>query len=177
MKLLKLIDRTAFLVTVVAGAVAAVAGGFNWTRTAVVAGCIAVIAPIVNRVTNARQQKAMGPRSLSTKQHQQLIESLRAVPTFELWVAHNRQEAEPSQYHKQLFDALTEAGLKTKWYGGMNNTTVGIEISGTPSPEKTHLMNAFTAAHIPFLPIEFTDAAGQHWGLTVWIGSNPGTFV
>lgn len=178
MNLLKIIDRAAFSITVAAGAVAAMAGGFNWPRTAVVAGCIAVIAPIVNRMTTARQQTVLldqlGPRSLSTKQRERLIGSLRTGAPFQLWVAHNRQEAEPSHFHKQIFDAFKEAGLNTQWFGGMTNTTVGIEISGDPSAEKTRLMDAFTAANIPFLPIEFTDSGGKNWGLAVWIGVNPG---
>lgn len=178
MNLLKIIDRAAFSVTVCAGAVAAIAGGFNWTRIAVVAGCIAVIAPIVNRIATAGQQKALldqlGPRSLSSGQRERLIRSLRLGAPFQLWVAHNRNEAEPSHFHKQFFDAFNEAGLSAQWFGGMTNTTVGIEISGPPSAEKTRLMEAFNVASIPFLAIEFTDPGGKNWCLAVWIGVNPG---
>lgn len=178
MKVLTAVDLVAFCITIAAGILAALAGGLGLTRTAVAAGCIAVVAPIVNRIATTSQQKALlrqlGPRSLSSGQRRQLVELLRVGPSFELWVAHNRHEAEPTQFQKQISDALSEAGLKTKYFGGMNNSTVGVEISGDTSPEKTRLMNAFAGARIPFLEIRFTDRQGQHWGLGVWIGSNPG---
>ncbi|WP_445145080.1 hypothetical protein [Dyella sp. Tek66A03] len=178
MNLLKIVDRTAFSVSVIAGITAAMASGLGWTKTAVAAGCITVIAPIINRIATARQQrvllKQLGPRSLTSKQRLRLIESLRLGASFHLVVAHNRHEAEPSNFHKQIFDALSEAGLQTNWFGGMTNTTVGVEISGIPSAEKTRLMAAFVAAEIPFLPIEFTDAGADKRGIEVWIGVNPG---
>ena len=177
MKWLVRLDVGAFVLSVAAGSTAAVAGWRHWSGLALFAGCVAVIAPIVNRVIAGRQQKALlellGPRRLSAEQRRRLISSLKAGPTFSVWVAHNRREAEPSQLHNQIYQALAEAGLQAKWFGGMNNATVGIEISGPPSPDKTRLMDAFTAAAIPFLPIEFSDPSGEHWGLAIWIGSNP----
>jgi hypothetical protein len=173
MKMIRFVDRAAFYVTVAAGTVGAIAGAYNWSRAAIAAGCIAGLAPIVNRITAAREQKMKGPRSISPKQRERLIKRLRNSPLFKVWVCHNREESEPSQFHEQISDALKEAGLDVHWFGGMNNKTVGIEIAGSVSPEKTLLMAAFTAAGIPFLEVEFTDDQGKFWGLSVWIGSNP----
>lgn len=61
----KFLDKLAFIVSVSSGAVAAIAGGCSWTQTAVVAGCIAVVTPILNRWTSGRL--AFAPRMLSTR--------------------------------------------------------------------------------------------------------------
>jgi hypothetical protein len=172
MKLLNFVDRTAFYVTVTAGTVGALAGAYNWSNTAIAAGCVAAIAPILNRLTAAQEQKARGPRALSMKQRQQLSKMLHGS-TFKVWVCHNRHEAEPSKFHAQLFEALKETGLDTQYFGGITNSTDGIEIAGQPSPEKSLLMKAFRAAGIPFQEVVFTDDHGNHWGLSVWIGTNP----
>lgn len=173
MKLLKFVDRGAFYVTVAAGALGAVAGARNWTNAAVAAGCVAAIAPILNRFAAAREQKMRGPRSLSAKQHQQLLDVLQGC-AFKVWVCHNRHEGEPSKFHAQLFETLKQAGLDPQWFGGMTNSTVGIEIAGVPSPDKSLLMQAFWKAGIPFQEVEFTDDPANHWGLSIWIGTNPG---
>lgn len=177
MKSLRLIDVGAFTVSIIAGSVAAIAGGAGWTSTAVVSGCIAALSPIVNRVVTSRQHadllSQLGPRKLSPRQRAILVERLRAGSSFKVWVAHNRLEAEPSQFHKQIADTLTAAGLDVEWFGGMNNSSVGIEIAGTPSPEKTRLLEAFSLAKIPFRVIEFSDPGGQYFGLSIWIGSKP----
>jgi hypothetical protein len=171
MKLVKFVDGTAFYVTVAAGTVGALAGAYNWTNAAVAAGCVAAIAPILNRITATREEKTRGPRSVSEKQRKLLVETLLGC-SFKVWVCHNRHEAEPSEFHAQLFQVLKEAGLDPQWYGGMNNKTVGVEIGGEPSTEKSMLMHAFRKASIPFVEVEFTDDPG-HWGLSIWIGSNP----
>jgi len=172
MRLLNFVDRTAFYVTVAAGTVGAVAGAYNWSNAAVAAGCVAAIAPILNRITAAREQKMRGPRGLSNKQRQQILTVLQGC-TFKIWVCHNRHEAEPSKFHAQLFETLKEAGLDAHWFGGMTNSTVGIEIGGKPSSDKSKLMQAFQKASIPFQEIEFMDDPGNTWGLSVWIGTNP----
>jgi hypothetical protein len=172
MKLLNFVDRSAFYVTVAAGTVGALAGAYNWSNTAVAAGCVAAIAPILNRVTAAREQKMRGPRSLSDKQRQQLLGALQGC-SFKVWVCHNMEEAEPSAFHAQLFEMLKQAGLDPQWFGGMTNKTVGVEIAGEPSPDKAVLMQAFRKADIPFQEVAFTDDHGKSWGLSVWIGTNP----
>lgn len=172
MKLLKFVDRIAFYITVAAGAFGAVAGARNWTNAAVTAGCVAAIAPILNRVTAAWDNKLRGPRSLSNKQRLRLTQVLQGC-SFKVWVCHNRHEAEPSEFHSQLFEALKEAGLDAQWFGGMTNSTVGIEIGGVPSPDKAVLMQAFRTAGIPFLNVQFSDDPTNHWGLSIWIGTNP----
>jgi len=171
MKLLNFVDRTAFYVTVAAGTAGAVAGAYNWSNTAVAAGCIAAITPILNRITAAREQK-MRSRVLSDKQREQLLKELQGC-VFKVWVCHNREEAEPSAFHAQLFEVLKQVGLDPQWFGGMTNKTVGIEIGGEPSPEKSVLMQAFRKAGIPFQEVEFTDDQGKLWGLSIWIGTNP----
>lgn len=172
MKLLNFVDRTAFYVAVAAGTAGAVAGAYNWSKTAVAAGCVAAIAPILNRLTAAREQKLRGPRSLSSRQRLQLLKTLQGS-AFKVWVCHNRHEAEPAKFHSQLFEILKEAGLDAQWFGGMTNNTVGVEIAGVPSPDKSILMQAFHQAGIPFLEVQFTDDPTNHWGLSIWIGTNP----
>jgi hypothetical protein len=172
MKLLNFVDRTAFYMTVAAGTVGALAGAYNWSNTAVAAGCVAAIAPILNRITAAREQKMRGPRGLLGKQREQLLKVLQGC-SFKVWVCHNRQEAEPSEFHAQLFQVLKQSGLDPHWFGGMTNKTMGIEIAGEPSADKSVLMQAFRNAGIPFQEVEFTDDPGKFWGLSVWIGTNP----
>jgi hypothetical protein len=172
MRLLSFLDRTAFYVTVAAGTVGAVAGVYNWSNTAVAAGCVAAIAPILNRITATREQKMRGPRVLSEKQREQLLIALRDC-AFKVWACHNRHEAEPSNFHAQIFETLKQAGLDAQWFGGMTNSTVGVEIGGQPSPDKTKLMQAFRKAGIPFQEVVFHDDHGNRWGLSVWIGTNP----
>nr|WP_315525796.1 hypothetical protein [uncultured Achromobacter sp.] len=178
LNLLTTLDRMTFVASVAAGIIAAVAGATGWTATAVIAGCVAAVAPIANRLAAAKQHQKLladiGPRTLLEHQRKRLVEFLQSGPSFDVWIAHNRREGEPASYHAQIFDAFKAAGFDPKWFGGMTNTTIGIEISGAPSDEKARLMGAFTAAGIPFLPIVFTDKEGERWKLAVWIGSNPG---
>ena len=161
MSLAKFVDRFAFAISVTSGVVAAFAGGHGWTRTAVASGCLAAIAPIVNRWTGARLTFA--PRALSNRQSAILKTALREGPRFSIWLNHNRMEGEPAAFHAQLHEALKDAGLDVKWFGGLNNSTTGIEISGPDIPEKARIMKAFKAAEIKFTNIIYTDApATEH---------------
>ena len=171
MKIVKFVDRTAFYVTVAAGTVGAVAGAYNWTGAAVAAGCVAAIAPILNRITAAHEEKIRGPRSLSEKQRQQLLSVLQGC-SFKVWVCHNMEEAEPAAFHAQLSETLQQAGLEPKFFGGMTNKSVGIGIAGDPSPDKSILMEAFRKASIPFQEIYVSDDPQNFWGLSIWIGTN-----
>lgn len=175
MTLAKFVDRFAFAISVVSGVVAAFAGGYGWTRTAVASGCLAAIAPIVNRWASGRLTFA--PRALSKRQSEILKKALREGPRFSIWLNHNRMEGEPAAFHAQLHQALNDAGLDVKWFGGLNNATTGIEISGPEILEKARLMKAFKAAKIKFTNVVYTDApATEHSplnsvGVCVSIGS------
>jgi len=172
MKFVKFIDRGAFYLTVAAGTAGAIAGAYGRTDIAVAGCCVAAIAPIFNRVVAVREQRARGPRALSGKQRISLQKALQGA-SFKVWVCHNRDEAEPAKFHSEMVDALKASGLDPQWFGGMTNRTIGLEIAGNPSPEKSILMKAFRAAGIPFQDVHFTDDSGGHWGLSIWIGSNP----
>lgn len=177
MKLWKVIDRVAFLATVFAGTLAAFAGGYGWAITAVVAGCIAAVGPIVNRIAaarlNRRLMSQLEARSLTPKQREHLVEALQGQPRMSIWVCHNRHEAEPSAFQRQVSEALEAAGHEAKYFGGMTNAQAGIEISGDPTPEKQLLMTALARAGIPFTNIVLTDDRSGHWGLAIWIGTKP----
>lgn len=161
MSAVKFLDKLAFIVSVSSGAVAAVAGGYSWTWTAVAAGCIAAVTPIVNRWTSGRL--AFAPRMLSTRQVAALQTELRKGPSFSLWLNHIRQEGEPAAFHAQLCDAMTAAGLDVKWFGGLTNSITGIEVGGPDIPEKARIMNALKSAKIKFTNVQYTDAsASEH---------------
>lgn len=161
MSFAKFVDKFAFTISVTSGVVAALAGGYGWIRTAVVAGCLAAIAPIVNRWTSARL--AFAPRVLSDLQCAVLKAELSKGPSFSIWLNHNRQEGEPAAFHEQLNAALKDAGLDVKWYGGLTNATTGIEIGGPDIPEKARIMKAFRTAKIKFTNVTYTDApASEH---------------
>ncbi|MDE1006524.1 MAG: hypothetical protein OSB38_12745 [Paraburkholderia fungorum] len=161
MSTVKFLDKLAFIVSVSSGAVAAVAGGYSWTRTAVAAGCIAAVTPIINRWTSGRL--AFAPRMLSTRQVAALQTELRKGPSFSLWLNHNRQEGEPAAFHAQLYDVMKAAGLDVKWFGGLTNSITGIEVSGPDISEKVRIMNALKSAKIKFTNVQYTDApASEH---------------
>lgn len=90
-----------------------------------------------------------------------------------IWVCHNRHEAEPSAFQKQISEAIEAAGHEARYFGGMSNAQVGIEVSGEPTPEKQLLMVALAHAGIPFTNIILTDDVSGIWGLAIWIGTKP----
>lgn len=119
MSAIRFFDRVAFATTVVSASVSAAAGGYGWTELAVISGCIAALAPIVNRIASNRALAPLQARALTTKQIKKIAEKLREGSPFKVWVAHNRLEAEPSAYHAQFCEALKAGGLDITWFGGM----------------------------------------------------------
>ncbi len=171
MNAIKFFDRVAFTTTVVSASVAAAAGAYGWTKTAVVSGCIAAIAPIVNRIASNRALTPLQARALTPKQCQKIAKELREGPPFKVWIAHNRHEAEPAAYHAQLCEALKAGGADITWFGGMTNTTIGVELSGPETPDKQRLMSALDAAGVKYQPVVFTDdPQSERHGIALWIG-------
>ena len=168
---LKILDGLAFLVTVVSALVSVLAGAMECPKTAIVFACIAAIAPIINRVANNQLLAPLQARKLTQKQNQIIINKLLEGSSFKVWVAHNRHEAEPAAYHKQFCEALEAGGLEITWFGGMTNTTVGIELSGPESAEKQRLISALDAAGVKYQNVYFSDDPQclQH-GIALWIG-------
>ena len=196
-------ERAAFFASVTAGAVAAVAGGLGWPATAIVAGCLAALLPVVGRIAanklarvaaaeansliegaDSRAADAfnrleelrrnLAPRRLSIEQARTIANAVAAGPSFRVQVAHNRHEAEPAAFHAQMVDALKAGGLEVVWFGGMTNATAGIEVSGSNGAEKLLLMSALHAAQVAFTPVHFTDDPEGKRGVELWIGSHPG---
>ncbi len=164
-------DRVAFAASVVSASVSAAAGGYGWTKTAVVSGCIAALAPIVNRIASNRAVASIKPRVLKPKQCREIAETLREGPPFKVWVAHNRQEAEPAAYHAQFCEALKAGGLDITWFGGMTNTTVGVEVSGPETPEKRRLMSALDAASVKYQAVVLIDdPESKRHRIALWVG-------
>lgn len=171
MSAIQILDRVAFVTAVVSAAVSAAAGGYGYTKTAVISGCIAAVAPIVNRIASNRAMEPLQARMLTPKQRSLIAEKLRDGPPFKVWVAHNRHEAEPAAYHAQLFETLKAGGLDTTWFGGMTNTTIGVELSGPETPDKQRLMSALDAAGVKYQPVVFTDdPQSERHGIALWIG-------
>jgi len=73
---------------------------------------------------------------MTAKQQTRIADELKAGPSFEVWVCHNRQEAEPAAFHALMCEALKKGGLDVQWFGGMTNSTVGVEIAGPDGPVK-----------------------------------------
>ena len=171
MNAIQLLDRLAFSVAVVSASIAAAAGGYGWTKTAVISGCIAAIAPIVNRIASNRALAPLQPRIITPKQYETISAALKEGAPFKVWVAHNRHEAEPSAYHAQVCEALKAGGIDTAWFGGMTNSTVGVELSGPEGLDKQRLMIALSAAGVKYQPVIFTDdPQNERHGVALWIG-------
>lgn len=197
------VERVSFVVAVVSGIVGAVAGGSGWPITAVVAGCLAAAAPIAGRYASQRlARKAeleadaeiavayakadaalaelqatrdkLRPRQISQDQAEAFIRVLAGAEPFELVVACNRHEAEPSALHHQVTALFQHCGHKVGYYGGMTNSTVGIEVNGDTSPQKTLVMAALTAAGLSFVEYPRYKDEGMFGGICVWIGVHPG---
>jgi hypothetical protein len=172
MNAIQLLDRIAFGITVVSALVSAAAGAYGWTNVAVISACIAAVAPIVNRIASNRAVAPLQARSLTQKQRAKIAEVLRQGIPFKVWVAHNRHEAEPAAYHAQFCEALKEGGLDITWFGGMSNSTIGVEVSGPETPDKQRLMKALDTAGVRYQPVGFSDdpECNQH-GVAIWIGT------
>jgi hypothetical protein len=171
MTAIQIFDRAAFATTVVSASVSAAAGGYGYTKMAVISGCLAALAPIVNRIASNRALAPLQARALTLKQRQKIAEKLHEGPPFKVWVAHNREEAEPAAYHAQFCEALKEGGMDITWFGGMTNTTIGIELSGPETPDKQRLMSALGAAGVKYQPVVFTDdPQSERHGIALWIG-------
>lgn len=197
------VDRSSFGVTVAAGLVAAFAGGYGWTDTAIISGIVAASAPIVGRIAtnrlaaaedlrtseaiasaNERAEAAvsalqetrtrLAPRQLSAEQSATIASTLNSHEPFKVTIAHNRHEAEPGAFHAQMIEAFKAGGIEVSWFGGMTNSTVGIEVSGPDSPQKAAVMGALSAAGIDFLPVECSDDPEGRRGVEIWIGVHPG---
>lgn len=167
----KAMETASFFVSVIAGASSAVAGWQGWTITSVITGCLAAIAPIAGRFATNRLS---GPRRLTVGQFETLKRELRKGAPFKIWVAHNRHEAEPRAFHADMVKALKASGLEAQWFGGMTNSTVGIEVSGPEGPEKDRIFSALKLAGIPYQPIVFTDQGGPFTEeVAIWIGTHP----
>lgn len=171
MSTIQFLDRVAFATTVVSASVSAAAGGYGWTKTAVICGCIAAIAPIVNRIASNRALVPLSARTLTLGQHKKIAAKLSEGASFKVWVAHNRFEAEPAAYHAKLCAALKDGGLDITWFGGMTNTTIGLELSGPETADKQRLMSALDAAGVRYQPVFFTDDPNsERHGVALWVG-------
>ena len=199
----KHVERWSFVLSVISGIVAAVAGGSGWAVTSIVAGCLAAAAPIAGRyasgalakaaeaaanakIAAAEQQATVAsaelnalqlkllPRKLTEEQINSIVADLKTIAPFRIGVAHNRHEAEPKIIHEQLCSALKAGGMEISWFGGMTNTTVGIEISGPPNQDKHNIMAIFAKAGVKFLDVTFSDDPEGKRGVEIWVGVHPG---
>jgi hypothetical protein len=171
MNAIQLLDRIAFGTTVVSALVSAAAGVYGWTNVAVISACIAAVAPIANRIASNRAMAPLQARSLTQRQRDKIVKVLRQGTPFKVWIAHNRNEAEPAAYHAQFCEALKESGLDITWFGGMSNSTIGVEVSGPETPDKQQLIKALDAAGVKYQSVVFSDdpQCRQH-GVAIWIG-------
>ena len=96
-------------------------------------------------------------RSLTQRLRDKIVEVLRQGTPFKVWIAHNRHEVEPAAYHAQFCEALKEGGLDITWFGGMSNSTIGVEVTGPETPDKQRLMKALDAAGVRYQPVVFRD--------------------
>lgn len=196
------IERSAFAISVLAGLVAAIAGGTGAIEIAIAAGCISASAPIAGRVVSkqlersaakdfegkiasaelrasvaqaelAALQARLEPRRITEKQAHLLCTALSGAEVFPIGVNHNRHEAEPSCYSEEIRAALRRANFEPSWSGGMTNSTIGVEISGPDCPDKRRLIAALAFAQIDHLNIQLSDDPGGRRGIELWVGTHP----
>lgn len=196
------LERTSFAISVSSALVAAVAGGVGAIEVAIGAGCVAAVSPIISRILANRSFSAdrtrletqifesdeiartaqadlaalknrLQARRLSPHQKSTIAQTLSSGIIFPIRVNHNRHEAEPAAFSDDLRDALTMATFAPGWFGGMTNSTVGIEVSGTQSEEKSRLLLALSNAEIDHLNVTFSDDPEGRRGIEIWVGVHP----
>lgn len=171
------LERVVFWISVAAGLSAAVAGAYGWSKIAVATGCLAAVAPIVARFLSARERSILlaqlVDRSLTEDQASRLIAVLKQGKPFEVWICCNRREVEPVRFHGEMTSAFRQAGFEPKYFGGMTNTTVGVEVAGHPTEEKERLMAALVAAGVPHENVFLSDDPQGLWSPSIWIGIKP----
>lgn len=199
----KHIERWSFVLSVISGIVAAIAGGSGWAISSVVAGCLAAAAPIAGRyashalaaaaetaankkISSAEQRATdatiqlevmrnrLAPRRLTDAQIKSLLYDMSNIPTINIGVNFNRHEAEPQTLHSQIYDTLKQSGHNARWFGGMNNNTSGIEVTGIHNEEKVYVMASLSRAGIPFRNVIHTDDPEGKRGVEIWVGAHPG---
>lgn len=187
MKRLRTMDTVAFWISVAAGLAAAIAGALGLVVMSVISGCVAAGTPVLTRAINRREQQQLtdrlasqanilaqlADRTLTHSQAAKLIAVLQEGDPFDVWICFNRHEVEPSRFREELVNAFQAAGFNPKYFGGMTNSTVGVEVAGDETEEKRRLMRALTAAGIPHLGVHFADDVEGRWSPSIWVGIKP----
>ncbi|MDP3657121.1 MAG: hypothetical protein Q8R45_09180 [Brevundimonas sp.] len=120
-------------------------------------------------VRNAAHDQKVAWRKLTAKQATALKGSLQGHD-FPIWVTTVGDDPEACLYHKEMFDALGAAGLKTQWFTGYA-MAVGVTLTTTDRPEVRAMLAALKAAGIPVGPKSGDGMKGDVIELTV--GSKP----
>lgn len=122
------------------------------------------------RLETQKLRERVSWRSLSRGQFETLAESLKGE-AFEVWTSWVGNDPEATNFRTQLDSALSEAGLKTKFFSGWA-LAVGLQVIGPASSEKDRLIRAMQAAGLE--PIE--GKSHPEWfpeDLTIIVGTLP----
>ena len=124
------------------------------------------------RLETERLKGALADRHLSAEQSAILAKDLATLP-HGLWISHDRQNPEAAAFHAEIFAAFEAAGIKPKWFGGINSRVVGILVTGKDTRAKRHLIGALRKANLSF-EVEGEDPKFFDGKLGLVIGSRPG---
>lgn len=121
----------------------------------------------------AQLREAAAWRSITLAKYNSLKNAL-AGQHFEVWTSWVGADPEATKYRMEIDEALTDAGLKTKYFSGWERA-VGLQITNVPGQEHNTLIAAFSAARISFVsvPPMTQMMAGQ---LAIIVGSKPPPF-
>jgi hypothetical protein len=116
-----------------------------------------------------RLQAKMAWRRVTPEQKNALIQSLKGS-RFEVWTSFVGQDPEATIFRNELDQALTEAGLRTKYFSGWE-VAIGLKVVGPDSDEKRRIVEAFSKAGFQFS----VDGPGQFAkdDIVIIVGTKP----
>lgn len=96
------------------------------------------------RLETLKLQEKMAWRRLAETQSAALHEAL-AGQSFEVWTSWVGNDPEATLFRNEIDKALTNAGLKTKYFSGWE-MALGLKIAGPDTASKAKLIDAFNRA-------------------------------
>ena len=112
----------------------------------------------------------MAWRRVSPGQAQVLVQSLAAMALETCWVTFVGDDPEATVFREDINQALTAAGVKTKFFSGYARA-VGLTVRGGSSADRGKLVKAFTAAGLLVLNSSEPGFSGNQ--LEVLVGTKP----
>ncbi|NTY40046.1 hypothetical protein [Burkholderia diffusa] len=121
------------------------------------------------RLEQERLKAQMAWRRVSLAQARQLAIALKGK-SIELWLTFVGADPESTVFREDINQALTAAGLKTKFFSGYERA-VGLTLNGGTPEQRIALMHAFHAAGLPL--VESAEPGRMKGELEILVGTKP----